>query len=74
MSSPEEVCKKLYGGKWKVTSLENEFEEGRKQGALDLSKQILDITNKSNIDVVEKLLNIHRLVEDKVSKLEGEKQ
>ena len=49
----------------------NDLNKARKQGALNLAKQILDITNKSNIDVVEKLLDIHRLVEDKVSELEG---
>ena len=41
MSSPEEVAEKAFGGKWKVTSLANEFEEGRKQGALKELKRLL---------------------------------
>ena len=36
MSSPEEVAEKAFGGKWEVTSLANEFEKGRKQGALEV--------------------------------------
>ena len=69
MSSPEEVCEKLYGGKWKVTNLENEFKKGKKQGALEeLKKFKKSLGNNKNNFIVTRIKLDYRIKE-----LESEK-
>ena len=54
MSSPEEVAEKAFGGKWEVTSLANEFEKGRKQGALEELKELNIIIESVDYQIIKK--------------------